>query len=117
MQGVVDGLQSVFTSDGCAPVHVGGIETMYAVDKKDNSIFCFLIYLCIVGDDSEAEIRIVETQTVNSAPRFATNMVPKDVVDLSDGRTVAEFAEEFQRAMALAGQSDSDSDDDTDDHR
>ncbi|KAL1935907.1 hypothetical protein VTP01DRAFT_41 [Rhizomucor pusillus] len=69
------------------------------------------------GDDSEAEIRIVETQTANSAPRFATNMVPKDVVDLSDGRTVAEFAEEFQRAMALAGQSDSDSDDDTDDHR
>lgn len=63
-----------------------------------------------VSDDSEAEIRIVETQTANNAPRFATNMVPKEVVDLSDGRTIAEFAEEFQRAMALAGQSDSDGD-------
>ncbi|KAG2227968.1 hypothetical protein INT45_011992 [Circinella minor] len=55
----------------------------------------------------------VEANThVCSGPRFATNMVPRDMIDLSDGRTVAEFAEEFQRAMKLteAQQDDSSSD-------
>lgn len=43
-------------------------------------------------------------------------MVPKDVIDLSDGKTVAEFAEEFQRAMVLAeGQAEESSSSDDDD--
>ena len=33
------------------------------------------------------------------APKFATNMIPRDVVDLSSGKSIAEFAQEFERAM------------------
>lgn len=69
-------------------------------------------------------MRIIESvvdSRVCNAPRFATNMVPKDVIDLSDGRTVAEFAEEFERVMKLAGQQEEDSsssdDDDDDDEK
>ncbi|CDH58331.1 cell division cycle 123 homolog (cerevisiae) [Lichtheimia corymbifera JMRC:FSU:9682] len=70
----------------------------------------------------EPEFRIIESvvdSRVCNAPRFATNMVPKDVIDLSDGRTVAEFAEEFERVMKLAGQQeeDSSSSDDDDDEK
>ncbi|KAI9271869.1 D123-domain-containing protein [Phascolomyces articulosus] len=58
-------------------------------------------------DQHEPEFRIIHSEAeanthVCSGPRFATNMVPRDMIDLSDGRTVAEFAEEFQRAMMLA---------------
>ncbi|ORZ25785.1 D123-domain-containing protein [Absidia repens] len=68
-------------------------------------------------ENDDPEIRIIEsTPEANAlncnAPRFAANMVPKDVIDLSDGRSIAEFAEEFQRAMALSAtqQDDDDSD-------
>lgn len=49
-------------------------------------------------------IRLIESQAeANSlacnAPKFATNMIPKDVIDLSSGKSIAEFAEEFERAM------------------
>jgi hypothetical protein len=40
-------------------------------------------------------------------------MVPKDVVDLSNGQTIAQFAENFHKAMA--GQRDEDSSDDDED--
>ena len=70
-------------------------------------------------DADEPEFRTILSETeanthVCSGPRFATNMVPRDMIDLSDGRTVAEFAEEFQRAMMLTEtqQDDSSSDDD-----
>jgi hypothetical protein len=58
-------------------------------------------------DKDESEFRIINsTPEANAlacnAPRFAANMVPKDVIDLSDGRSIAEFAEEFQRAMTLS---------------
>ncbi|KAI9496185.1 D123-domain-containing protein [Zychaea mexicana] len=58
-------------------------------------------------DNQEPEFRIIRSEAeanthVCNGPRFATNMIPRDVIDLSDGRTVAEFAEEFQRAMMLA---------------
>ncbi|KAL0091295.1 cell division cycle protein [Phycomyces blakesleeanus] len=57
----------------------------------------------------EPEVRIIESQdeanrNACNAPRFATNMVPKDVIELSDGKSIAAFAEEFQRAMELNGQ-------------
>jgi hypothetical protein len=38
-------------------------------------------------------------------------MVPKDVVDLSNGQTIAQFAESFHRAMEMQGQEDDTSDD------
>lgn len=55
-------------------------------------------------DKDQAHIRLVESQAeANSlacnAPKFATNMIPKDVIDLSTGKSIAEFAEEFERAM------------------
>ncbi|KAI9007937.1 D123-domain-containing protein [Phycomyces nitens] len=68
----------------------------------------------------EPEIRIIESQeeanrNACNAPRFATNMVPKDVIELSDGKSIAAFAEEFQRAMELNGQqNDEDSSSDED---
>ncbi|KAG0183660.1 hypothetical protein DFQ28_001455 [Apophysomyces sp. BC1034] len=67
-------------------------------------------------DKQDPEFRIIQSQAeasanACSAPRFATNMVPKDVIDLSDGRSIAEFAEEFQRAMVMsAGGQESDDD-------
>ncbi|KAI8142590.1 D123-domain-containing protein [Fennellomyces sp. T-0311] len=62
----------------------------------------------------ETEFRIIESEAEANAhacrgPRFATNMVPRDMIDLSGGRTVAEFAEEFQRAMMLADAQSNDS--------
>ncbi|ORX52791.1 D123-domain-containing protein [Hesseltinella vesiculosa] len=66
-------------------------------------------------EKAESDLRVLESpQDANfrqgCAPRFAANMVPKDVIDLSDGRSIAEFAEEFQRAMAMQlNDSDSDS--------
>ncbi|KAI7884677.1 D123-domain-containing protein [Lichtheimia hyalospora FSU 10163] len=73
-----------------------------------------------LNPEFEPEFRIIESvveSRVCNAPRFATNMVPKDVIDLSDGRTVAEFAEEFERAMMLAGQEEDSSSDDNDDEK
>ncbi|KAJ8653405.1 hypothetical protein O0I10_010951 [Lichtheimia ornata] len=75
-----------------------------------------------LNPEFEPEFRIIESvvdSRVCNAPRFATNMVPKDVIDLSDGRTVAEFAEEFERVMKLAGQQEdsSSSEDDDDDEK
>ncbi|KAF7727666.1 hypothetical protein EC973_007324 [Apophysomyces ossiformis] len=68
-------------------------------------------------DKQEPEFRVIQSQAeadanACGAPRFATNMVPKDVIDLSDGKSIAEFAEEFHRVMML---SSSGQDDDTDD--
>jgi hypothetical protein len=37
-------------------------------------------------------------------------MIPQDVIELSSGKSIAEFAEEFQRAMANNQDDDSDSD-------
>ncbi|KAI7907667.1 D123-domain-containing protein [Cokeromyces recurvatus] len=58
-------------------------------------------------DTIEPEIRLVESQQEANilscnAPKFATNMIPKDVIDLSSGKSIAEFAEEFERAMRHA---------------
>lgn len=60
-------------------------------------------------DQKQAEIRLIESeQEANilscNAPKFSTNMVPKDVVDLSNGQSIAEFAEEFEKAMKKAEQ-------------
>ncbi|KAI8970149.1 cell division cycle 123 [Mycotypha africana] len=62
------------------------------------------------------DIRIIESQAESdslacNAPKFATNMIPKDVIDLSSGKSIAEFAEEFEKAMrkAESGECSSDS--------
>ncbi|KAI8647837.1 D123-domain-containing protein [Parasitella parasitica] len=68
-------------------------------------------------DSDQPQIRLVESQAeANSlacnAPKFATSMIPKDVIDLSSGKSIAEFAEEFERAMKKTengGYSDTDS--------
>ncbi|KAI8366069.1 D123-domain-containing protein [Radiomyces spectabilis] len=65
----------------------------------------------------EPEFRIYESQAEadafsRNAPKFAANMLPKDVIDLSDGRSIAEFAEELQRAMASSALGSSDDEQD-----
>lgn len=45
-----------------------------------------------------------------NAPKFATNMIPKDVIDLSTGKSIAEFAEEFEKAMKKTEAGDFDDD-------
>lgn len=53
-----------------------------------------------------------------AAPAFSTNMVPLEMLQMSEGRTLADFAREWQEAMANDGEaSDSDeSDDDEEDN-
>lgn len=41
-------------------------------------------------------------------------MVPKDVIDLSNGQSIAEFAEQFQKAMKQTEQDYSTDEDDQD---
>lgn len=60
--------------------------------------------LIVDTEKDEPEIRIIESQVeanthACNAPKFATNMIPKDVIDLSSGKSIAEFAEEFEKAM------------------
>ncbi|KAI8367730.1 D123-domain-containing protein [Blakeslea trispora] len=55
-------------------------------------------------DKTQPEMRLVENQAQADAlschaPKFATNMIPRDVIDLSSGKSIAEFAQEFERAM------------------
>ncbi|KAI9249582.1 D123-domain-containing protein [Helicostylum pulchrum] len=66
-----------------------------------------------------SEIRLVESQAEANfrachAPKFATNMVPKDVIDLSTGKSIAEFAEQFERAMQRTEAGDYSSSSDSD---
>ncbi|KAI9183412.1 hypothetical protein H9P43_004329 [Blastocladiella emersonii ATCC 22665] len=59
-------------------------------------------------DDDDAELRVytseaqVHDRRTTTAPAFATSRVPLDVVALSEGKSVTEFAVEWERAMALA---------------
>lgn len=67
-------------------------------------VFNLFIWYTVDLDKQETQIRLVESQAeANSlacnAPKFATNMIPKDVIDLSTGKSIAEFAEEFEKAM------------------
>ena len=43
-----------------------------------------------------------ETAASQSAPRFSFNRLPKDVVELSDGASIAEFAKSWQSALGDA---------------
>ncbi|KAI9315673.1 D123-domain-containing protein [Dichotomocladium elegans] len=120
-----DHIQSVFPNDSYVmdvyvnrPRHkVWLVDFNPFTHTTDGLLFDWAELIHISHDDPE--FRIIESAMdagCCNAPRFATNMVPKDVIDLSDGRSVAEFAEEFQRAMMLVGQDDSSSDnDETDD--
>jgi hypothetical protein len=67
-------------------------------------------------DDNNAEMRIITSQVeanmrARCAPSFSSNMVPKDVVDLSNGQTIAQFAENFHKAMEMQRDSEYSSDD------
>ena len=71
-------------------------------------------------DDNNAEMRIITSQVeanmrARCAPSFSSNMVPKDVVDLSNGQSIAQFAENFHKAMEMQGQDDEYTDDEEDD--
>jgi hypothetical protein len=73
-----------------------------------------LIFAIVDLDRTQSDIRLIESQAeANSlacnAPKFATNMIPKDVIDLSTGKSIAEFAEEFERAMKKTEAGDYDS--------
>ncbi|KAI8342273.1 D123-domain-containing protein [Chlamydoabsidia padenii] len=90
-------------------------------ETTDGLLYSYDKLLEFDTEKDEAEFRIIHsTPEANAlacnAPRFAANMVPKDVIDLSDGKSIAEFAEEFQRAMALSVNpyNDQASDDDSD---
>ncbi|PHZ16776.1 D123-domain-containing protein [Rhizopus microsporus ATCC 52813] len=69
-------------------------------------------------DQKQAELRFIESESEANllscnAPKFATNMVPKDVIDLSNGQSIAEFAEQFEKAMKIAEQGYSSSEDES----
>ncbi|KAG1150679.1 hypothetical protein G6F37_001768 [Rhizopus arrhizus] len=70
-------------------------------------------------DQKQADIRFIQSESEANilscnAPKFATNMVPKDVIDLSNGQSIAEFAEQFQKAMKQTEQDYSTDEDDQD---
>lgn len=88
---------------------------------RNTCLYSFFVHLVDL-DQSQSDIRLIESQAeANSlacnAPKFATNMIPKDVIDLSTGKSIAEFAEEFERAMKKteAGNYNSSSSDDEQD--
>ncbi|RUP47085.1 D123-domain-containing protein [Jimgerdemannia flammicorona] len=58
--------------------------------------------LLLIGSQMESNMRS------RSGPAFSFNMMAKDLVELGSGRTLAEFAEQFQRAITIAGQESSD---------
>ncbi|CAI2195185.1 14351_t:CDS:2, partial [Funneliformis geosporum] len=50
-------------------------------------------------------IRLITSQTESSQSRsqpFAVNRYPHEIFDLSQGQSIAEFAEQFQRELAIA---------------
>jgi hypothetical protein len=49
-------------------------------------------------------LRLVRSQVEASQqrPRYAAHRLPRDVIDLSDGRSIAEFAEEWRNALQEA---------------
>jgi hypothetical protein len=52
-----------------------------------------------------SSFRLITSQTEASQSRsqpFAVNRYPREVFDLSQGQTIAEFAEQFQRELAIA---------------
>lgn len=69
------------------------------------------------SEDNNADMRIITSQVeanmrARCAPSFSSNMVPKDVVDLSNGQTIAQFAENFHKAMEMQRDEEDSSDDD-----
>ncbi|BFZ57865.1 hypothetical protein PYCC9005_004920 [Savitreella phatthalungensis] len=69
--------------------------------STDGLLFSWPELLTLQGDD--VELRLVDEHAVMAShPQFSAHQVPYDLVDGSDGRTVAEFAEEFQRRLASA---------------
>lgn len=65
------------------------------------------------------ELRLVDSPvaSASSMPRYSHNRVPKDVIELSQGQSVAEFAKEWMEQVKEAtvggvGEQDSDSEQD-----
>lgn len=60
------------------------------------------------GDPTSSEqlFRVIEspTEAAQCMPRFSHNRYPKDVVSLSDGKSVAEFAEDWQKSLREAAE-------------
>lgn len=61
--------------------------------------------LLAFDDQDPVELRLVSKETTfSNAPQFSAHQVPLDMVDASQGKTVAEFAEEFQTRLARASE-------------
>ncbi|KAL7749837.1 hypothetical protein RI367_004713 [Sorochytrium milnesiophthora] len=59
------------------------------------------------SEEHEVQLRLVESraqgdQYAGKAPAYSANRVPKDVVDLSSGASIAEFAENWERELQRA---------------
>ncbi|GAA6062768.1 hypothetical protein JCM10212_006881 [Sporobolomyces blumeae] len=59
-------------------------------------------------------LRVVQTEMTGAMPRYSHNRYPKDVVELSDAQSVAEFAKAWGDKLAGATVDDDDDDDDDD---
>jgi len=63
--------------------------------------------------------RLITSQTEASQSRsqpFAVNRYPREVFDLSQGQTIAEFAERFQHELSIIADSSEEENDDDDDN-
>ncbi|PKK75524.1 D123-domain-containing protein [Rhizophagus irregularis] len=63
--------------------------------------------------------RLITSQTEASQSRsrpFAVNRYPREIFDLSQGQTIAEFAEQFQRELAIAVSSSDEEENDNEDN-
>jgi len=63
--------------------------------------------------------RLITSQTEASQSRsqpFAVNRYPREVFDLSQGQTIAEFAEQFQRELAIAAVNSDEEENDNEDN-
>ncbi|GJN90901.1 hypothetical protein Rhopal_003915-T1 [Rhodotorula paludigena] len=95
-------------------------------DKAPLSNYVFDVYLTrdasrvfLIDLNPAPELRLVDSPvaSASSMPRYSHNRVPKDVIELSQGQSVAEFAKEWMEQVKEAtvggnGEQDSDSEED-----
>lgn len=80
--------------------------------RTDTLLFPPSSLLTLFSSSSPPELRVVESEKGGGMPRYAHNRYPRDVVELSEGQSVAEFAREWvgRVAEASVGASDSERD-------
>ena len=73
--------------------------------QTDSLLFDWAELLSVTPNTPELPIlRLINsaTEAAQSMPRYSHNRYPKDVVELSDGKSVAEFARDWQEQMKVA---------------